>query len=52
MQDMLAIIFPQNFAPALVGLGWPWLVYVFDWDLIALSDTATASLSAEINLCY
>ena len=52
IQDMLAIIFPQNIAPAFVGLGWPWLVYVFDWDLIALSDTATASLSAEINLCY
>ena len=52
MQDMLAVIFPQNFAPAFVGLGWPWLVYVFDWDFIALSDNATASLSVEINLCY
>ena len=50
--DMLAIIFPQNVVPANVGLGWPWLVYVFDWDFIALSDTAIASLSVEINLCY
>ena len=48
---MLAVTFIQDivWAPAAVGLRW--LVFVFDWDRVQISDNVMASLPSELIMC-
>ena len=52
LKDVLGITFPKDlFWSSTISLGWRWLLDVYDWDTIIVSNNFTALVSYELQLC-